>query len=256
MTEDELLLSVIDDKINECEQNSVITCTDFLDLRKQSISVGYLKYKKGVKWLLYGGYSEAERKMIVFLPFYVDDFYEYINNSPEDNPITVFRADKDGFSSLNHRDYLGALTGLGIKREKTGDIIVDDKGCYIFLKPSVADYVLNNLISVGRGTVSIKKLESEDSFSYVANTVEKLCFVQSVRLDSICSAVFSLSRSNASQFIEKGLVFVNDEQIFKPDYHFKEGQKIVIKGKGRAIIRDTSGKSKKGRIAVVVDVFI
>lgn len=256
MTEEELLLSSIDDKADACDRNSIITSTDFLDLRKQSIAVNYLKRKKGIKWLLYGGYGEAERKILVFIPFYIDNFDEYISENEEENPVRIFRADKDGFSDLSHRDYLGALTGLGIKREKLGDIIVDDKGCYFFAKPSVSNYIAENFTQAGRGTITVSEVNSLSDFHYEPNVKEKCCFVQSMRLDSVCSAVFGLSRSKASEFIEKGLVFLNDEQIFKPDCRVSAGQKVVIKGKGRAVLKDDSSKSKKGRTALIVDVFI
>lgn len=256
MNDDELLLSVIDDKISECENNSVISSTDFLDLRKQSIAVSYLKRKKGIRWLLWGGYENAERKLLIFLPFYIEDFFEYIKENSDGQPVVLFRADKDGFSDLSHRDYLGSILGLGIRREKIGDILVDDKGCYFFALPVISKFIQSNLFKAGRGTLKLSVMSDVGKLNYTPNIKEKLCFVQTPRLDSVCSGVFALSRTKASEFIEKGLVFVNDEQIFKPDFRLKAADKIVIKGKGRAIIRDDSGKSKKDRIALVVDVFI
>lgn len=256
MNDDELLLSVLDDKADECDRKAIITCTDFLDLRKQSLAVNYLKKKKGIRWLLYGGYDDAERKIVVFLPFYIEDFNMYISNNKDENPLCVFRAEKDSFSVLSHRDYLGAITGLGIKREKTGDIIIDDKGCFFFTKHSISKFIEDNFTQAGRGTISVSLVDINNDFIYAPNIKEKCCFVQSMRLDSVCAAVFSVSRSKASEFIEKGLVFLNDEQIMKPDYHVSVGQKVVIKGKGRAILKDDSGKSKKDRIALIVDVFI
>lgn len=256
MNDDELLLSVIKDKISECDAKSVITCTDFLDLHKQSVAVSYLKRTKGVRWLLWGGYENAERKILIFLPYYVEDFFDYIKTVPDEMPLVLFRADKDGFSKLGHRDYLGSILGLGIKREKTGDILVDEKGCYFFALPVISRFILTNLSKAGRGSLTITQSGSIDELSYTPNVKQKVCFVQSERLDSVCSAVFSMSRGNASEFIEKGLVFVNDEQIFKPDFKLKTLDKVVIKGRGRAIIKDDTGKSKKDRIALVVDVFI
>ncbi len=256
MTEDELLLSQIKDKISECDKNSMLTSTDFLDLRKQSVAVSFLKRQKGVRWELYGGYDNAERKVIVFLPFYIDDFYNFIDENPDSVPFIVFRADKDNFSSLSHRDYLGALTGIGIKREKLGDIIVDDKGCYFFAKESVASYIDQNFSSAGRGTLKISKVSEKIDFTKNVNVKEICCFVATPRLDAVVGSVFSLSRSKAVEFIERGVVFVNDEQIFKPDFRLKKGDKLVLKGKGRALIKDDSSKSKKGRTALIVDMLI
>ena len=256
MNDEDLLLSVIKDKIYECENKSVIACTDFLDLRKQSVAVSYLKRAKGVRWLLWGGYENAERKILILLPYYVDDFFEYVKANPDEMPLVLFRADKDGFSKLGHRDYLGSILGLGIKREKIGDILVDEKGCYFFALPVISKFILTNLSKAGRGSLTITQASGIGDLSYIPEVKTKVCFVHSERLDSVCSAVFAMSRSKTSEFIEKGLVFVNDEQVLKPDFRLWTDDKIVIKGKGRAIIKDDTGKSKKDRIALVVNVFI
>ena len=256
MTEEQLLIAVIQDKINECRNNSVITCTDFLDLNKQSDAVSYADRQSDVNWMLYGGYDDAERKMMIFIPYYIDDLIDFLKDDPESAPWVVFRADKDNFSTLSHRDYLGALMGMGIKREKLGDIIVDSGGCSFFAKPEIASYIESEFTSAGRGTLKVSRLPCFNDFSNSKNTKEKLCFVSSLRLDSVVSAVFSLSRTKASDFIEKGLAFVNDRNILKPDYKVKENDKIVIKGLGRAILKDGSSKSKKGRVALTAEIFI
>ncbi len=256
MTEDELLISQIKDKLVEFDKNSMLTSTDFLDLRKQSLAVSFLKKQKNVRWELYGGYDDAERKVIVFLPFYIENFTEFIKENSDDNLFVIFRADKDNFSSLTHRDYLGALTGLGIKREKLGDIIVDEKGCYFFAKESIANFINTNFSSAGRGTIKITQMSTIPDFNKNISIKEMCCFVASPRLDAVVSSVFSLSRTKAAEFIEKGLTFVNDEQIFKPDFKVKAGDKLVLKGKGRARIKDDSSKSKKGRVALIVDLYV
>ena len=256
MTDDELLLSQLRDKITECEKKSMIIATDFLDLRKQGIAVSFLKNQKGIRWTLYGGYEDSERKVIVFLPFYVDDFESFISENPDQEPFVTFRADKDNFSTLSHRDYLGALTGLGIKREKIGDIIVDDTGCWFFAKDSVAGFISNNFSSAGRGTLQISQVDTKPDFSKKITVREVCCFVATPRLDAIVGNVYSFSRTKAVECIEKGIVFVNDEQVFKPDFRLKAGDKLVLKGKGRAVIKNDSAKSKKGRTALIVDLFI
>lgn len=256
MTEDDLLLSQIKDKIAECENNSIITSTDFLDLRKQGIAVSFLKHQKNVRWMLYGGYEDAERKVVVFLPYYVADFYDFIKENPDDEPFVTLRADKDNFSVLSHRDYLGALTGLGIRREKLGDIIVDEKGCFFFAKDSVVSFINQNFSSAGRGTITVSAVKDKPDFSKKVSVREICCFVATPRLDAVIAGVYSLSRSKAVEYIERGAVFVNDEQVLKPDFKLKSGDKLVLKGKGRAMIKDDSSKSKKGRIALIVDLFV
>lgn len=256
MTEDEILLSQIKDKAVLCDKDSVITSTDFLDLRKQSVAVSFLKRQKGIRWELFGGYENAERKTVVFLPFYVENLSVYLSDDPESSPLTVFRADKDAFSTLSHRDYLGALTGMGIRREMLGDIVVDDEGCFFFAKNSIAPYILQNFNQAGRGSLKISKVTDFPDFNRNINLREICVFVVSPRLDAVVGGVFNLSRSKASEAIEKGIVFLNDEQIFKPDFKVKKGDKLVFKGKGRARIKDDTSKTKKGRSALIVDMFI
>ncbi len=255
MTDDEVLISSVKDKAQECEENAVITHTDFLDLKAQSDAAAVLNKMKNVRFIFTGGYDMAERKTVVFLPFYVDDFFDYIKESPELCPYVMLRADKDSFSKLTHRDYLGALMGLGIKREKIGDIIIDEKGCYFFADRKIKDYLCQNFTSAGRGTIKTYEATKNNELSICSNTEEKTCFVKSLRLDSTLSAVFSLSRAKASDFIEKGLVFVDDRQIIKPDYKLGEGNKLVLRGSGKAVIRDASSHSKSGRTVLIVDVF-
>lgn len=255
MTDEEALIASVKDKALECEESSVITHTDFLDLKAQSDVSTELNKMKNARCIFYGGYDMAERKAVIFLPFYVNDFFDYTKDSPELCPYVMLRAEKDSFSSLSHRDYLGALMGLGIKRQKIGDIITDEKGCYFFADRQIKDYLCQNFTSAGRGTLRTYEIHDNTELKISLNTQEKTCFVKSLRLDAVISAVFSLARSKASGFIEKGLVFVDDRQITKPDCKLKEGDKLVLRGAGKAIIRDESSNSKRGRTVLIVDVF-
>ena len=138
MTEDELLYAVLDDKIRECENNNYLSNTNFLDIYQQSKAIQYLQ-KFHIKHVLYGGFEESERKIVIFLPDYADDEFLF---ECEDLPIVPLRIDKDNFSTLSHRDYLGAIMGLGIKREMLGDILIDAKGCTTAAVKSVAKYLV------------------------------------------------------------------------------------------------------------------
>ena len=248
MTNEDLLISVLKDKAAECEKNSVITYTDFLDVKAQSDAAAHLDKIKDVRWIFCGGYDMAERRMVIFLPFYIDDYFEFIKTSPDISPYVLLRAEKDSFSSLSHM-------GLGIKREKLGDIITDEKGCFFFAQRKIKDYICLNFTSAGRGTLKTFEVSDNTKLKISSNTEEKVCFVKSLRLDSVLSAVFSLARSKASDFIEKGLVFVCDRQIYKPDYRLKTGDKLVLRGYGKAIIKDTSAHSKSVRTVLIVEVF-
>ena len=130
--DDKLLLARIEDKARQCSENSMITNSVFLDMHERSVVAEMRLQYSDVKMIFYGGFEEAERTVAVFLPEYIDaadsdELRAYFDENPADNPLSVIRLEKDKFSpALSHRDYLGALMGLGIRRETTGDITVEE----------------------------------------------------------------------------------------------------------------------------------
>lgn len=248
MTEDELLYAVLEDKLRECENCNYIAYTNFLDSFRQSKAIQYLK-KFRCKYVLYGGFEECERKIAVFLPDYADEDFL---NSQDNSPLLPLRIDKDNFSSLGHRDYLGAIMGLGVRREMLGDIICDEKGCTVAVMESVAKYLCDNLISVGRGTVHTYVLKSFAEVQINENFSLKKCFVNSMRADSVVASCFSFSRGESVRRISAGEVFVNGVQILKPDFKVPVGSKVVVRGKGKVIITEEISETKKGRQAFTI----
>ncbi|CDA91506.1 putative uncharacterized protein [Ruminococcus sp. CAG:563] len=252
MTEDELLYAVLDDKMRECENNNYISNTNFLDIYQQSKAIQYLQ-KFHIKHELYGGFEDSERRIVIFLPDYAD---ENFLSECGDMPIVPLRIDKDNFSTLSHRDYLGAIMGLGIKREMLGDILIDDKGCTTAAVKSVAKYLCENLISVGRGTVHTHIPESFDTVKIEEKFETKRCFVSSMRSDSVVSSCFSFSRSEAVRRISAGEVYINGVQITKIDFKVPFSSKIVVRGKGKVLITEDDGITKKGRQAFTIKKYI
>ncbi len=253
MTENELLTARVDDCINSCEESYLITNTNFLDIYQQSTVIEYLK-KKGVRYDFYGGFDECERKTAIFFPDYAESAY-YIKENPDLSPIVALEIKKDNFSTLSHRDYLGAVMGLGIKREAVGDIFVTEKGCTMAVIRSVAGYIKENLTSVGRGSV---KVEISDCFENAENnsTCEtKRCYVSSMRLDGVLSAAFSISRNTAVEKIRRGEVLLNGVVMSKPDTKVPFGSKLVIHGSGKVMIDEDAGMTKKGRQAFIIRKF-
>lgn len=251
MTEDELLFAVLDDKIRSCEENYMITNTNFLDIYRQSAALGYLARKK-VRYELYGGFDDAERKIILFLPDYVEDCRSFFAENPDSNPIAAVNIRKDSFSALSHRDYLGSLMGLGVKREMLGDIVTEDGGCTVAALKNIAGYICENLTSVGRGSVKASVAENFPDSGTDSNFELLRCYVSSMRADSVTAAAFSVSRSTASELIARGELLVNGIVATKPDMKIDFGSKLVIHGRGKAIIASDEGITKKGRQAFII----
>lgn len=254
MTDKELLISHCTDKINYSVDNSIITKTDFLSTDERS-DVEFLtkKFSKDVDMFWFGGYDDAERTVAVIIPAcycFTGTYKDFLDAYPESNPIALIRISKDKFSQISHRDYLGAIMGLGIKRKLIGDILVFEWGAYVFVADSIADYIVDNLNQCGRASVkcevvNIDKLDlPEDKVEIVFHSVA------SMRLDNILSAGFGLSRNNCNNVIASGVVFVNSVRADKKDMLIKENDKIVLRGKGKIVIDSIIGKNKRDRIHI------
>lgn len=260
--EDRILTARLDDKIRLCSENSMITSTSFLDIRERSVAINHRSGFDDVRIVFYGGFESAERTVAVMLPYFIEAdspeaLHEYFTENPESCPISIIEIKKDRFSpALSHRDYLGALMGLGIKREVTGDIMVTDDGCKIAVLSSIAPFITENMSKAGKGTLNAQVIPlSHIGKNEAAAGTDESFTVSSMRLDSVVKNAFSISRGAAVQAIEGGLVYVNDSECQKNDKKIAEGDKIVLRRKGRIIVSDCSSTSKKGRIIVKVKKF-
>lgn len=253
MTEKEILLSRVYDKKAEAEKNTMITHTVFLSVDEMNdIPLTDRKLRDGVDIFSYGGTPDAERSCIFFVPecFDISDISEYFSNFREDNPIVAVKISKDRFSNLSHRDYLGALMGLGIKREQIGDIVICEGGAYLICFKSIAPFITENLTKGGRGTLSCIVTDIESVELPQEKTETKFHSVASLRLDNILSAGFSVPRTSCSEYIKRGLVFVNSVRAVKSDATVRENDKIVLRGKGKIVLAEIIGENKKGRIHI------
>lgn len=261
--DDKILLARLDDKARQCSENSMLTSSDFLDMHQRSLAAEMRLNYPDVKRIFYGVFDGAERCVAVFLPEYIEaenteELAAYFAENPEDNPLAVIEIEKDKFSpDLSHRDYLGALMGLGIRRELTGDINVEKNGCKMAVISKIATFIADNMDKAGRGTLKAKIIPAAEAAEGTKSTgVADSFTVSSMRLDSVVKNAFRVSRGDAANAVESGVVFVNDVECLKPDKKIGAGDKIVFRRKGRIIINDCSAVSKKGRIIVEITRFM
>ncbi len=256
MNEQELLISRISDLKEKSADESVVTVSNFLSADEISLVSSLSRVmNKYVDTFYFGGYADAERCVAVFVPKFYEctDIGEFFAENPGLCSVCLIKITKDKFCSLGHRDYLGALMGLGIKREMLGDISVNEEGCYLFAMKSISRYICENLTKIGRGAVRCEVAPLSDFSSGAERVKEMFLSVPSLRLDCIVSGAFGLSRSAACDEIKKGTVFVNSLKVIKNDCSLKEGDKVVLRGKGKAVIKEITGESKKGRIHIKVN---
>lgn len=247
--EDKMMMAGAEDKFRQCCEQYRVTCTNFLDLHQRSLIEKQLKEFKrvssDVKCVFYGGYEDAERTVAAFLPDYADE---------AQCPLSVIRIKAmQGGRKLTHRDYLGSLTGLGIKREMIGDILVSDSGADIIVMEDICRFILANYSKAGRTSLQPEEVPLSELCIPEAKTVSVNDTVASLRLDNVISSAFKLSRARAAEAIRSGLVFVNSIQSEKPDVQVDEGDKLVLRGKGKAYLRQVGGRTRKDRIFVQIE---
>ena len=200
-----------------------------------------------VQIMAYGGFEEAERRMIGFFP-------DYCEPSGEEFPITAVEVGLSRFSSgLTHRDFLGSVLGLGLTRDKIGDIIVEKEHAVIFAESSIADYIAANLEYVGRTKVNTRLLPG--FVPELSQPAEKKITVASLRLDAVLGGCFNLSRTKTAELIKAERAYINWLGEDSPAKQVKEGDVLTLRGSGRAIIKEVNGKTKKDRVLITVEIY-
>lgn len=248
--EDRLLLAKLWDKINAGINRNIPASTCFLSQREQALA-GYLfGTPEGLH--AFGGYEDAERKMLIYLPEYLeeDSLWE------GDSPCVCLRAHFFQGDSPNHRDFLGALMGAGIARETVGDICVGSGSCDFFVTAEIAPYLLQNFTTAGRTKLRLEQVPLREAHIPEPEVKEIRDTVASLRLDSVISSGFRIGRSLAAQYITTGKAAVDGLPAEKPDRPVPEGAKISVRGLGKIRLTQVNGKTKKDRISVIIHRYV
>lgn len=252
MDENRLLINRASDKYRACADDYMLTNTPFLDLAQQSVLDSWIRREKIAHAYFFGGYEDAERQILCFCPDYLTDLSAYFALNPDDCPVAALRAVVRSQDELTHRDYLGALMGLGLKREVIGDILVGDGRADILLLRDSLPLVLRDLIKVGRAPIECREISLSELEPPKHELRELRDTVASPRLDAVIGVAFSLARGKAVEAVERGLVYVNNRLCEKPDATLSEGDRLTLRGMGRAIVKELGGTSKSGRIFITV----
>lgn len=248
--EDRLLLAKLWDKINAGVRKNVPANTCFLSPRELELADFLFGSLPGL--YRFGGYKDAERKMLVYLPDYLEEDALY----REDSPLVCLEASFFKEDSLNHRDILGSLMGAGIGRETVGDICIEPGRCLFFVTAEIAPYVVDNLRSAGRTTLHIHSLPlagltmPEPQFQEIRDTLASL------RLDSVIASGFRIGRSLAAGYVTSGKAAIDGLPCEKPDKAVPEGAKISVRGLGKIRLSQIGGKSKKDRYCVTIQKYV
>lgn len=236
------------DKAEIVLNNHITQTTDFLDPYETYLAKSVLNSFTDIKYLVKGGYDESERKIIIIYPEYI--FKEDIEVS-----ITSLNITGD-LKGIEHKDYLGSILSLGINRNKLGDILVYEDHGLVIAKKEITDFILYNLEKIKNKNVKSSIFSTEDIIPPELNYKIRKEFLSSLRLDTIISSVFNLSRKDSLSLINSGDVKVNFEEIDKPSREIEQGDMISVKKLGRFILYKTFGKSKSGRIICEIRIIL
>lgn len=248
--EDRMLLAKLWDKINAGMRKNIPANTCFLSPRELEMARFLFGEPEGL--YAFGGYEEAERKMLVYLP----DYLEESALLDEDSPCACLKAVFYQGDSPNHRDFLGALMGAGIGRETVGDICVGKEHCDFFVTTEIAPYILQNFTSAGRTKLHIGRISLCEADIPEPEVKEIKDTMASLRLDSVISSGFRIGRSLASQYVSAGKAAIDGLSCEKPDKIVSEGSKISVRGLGKIKLTEVNGRTKKDRISVVIHRYV
>lgn len=247
--EDRLLLARILDKYDQSQRRNIPAATVFLSPREQQLAEGMLR-AAGVRsgYVFDGGYEEAERRLLVFLPDWAE--------AAEDELVFLRATFHGQDSTLSHRDILGSLMGLGVTRERVGDILVSPHSADIVAAPSLRDFFLQEWGQASRVRLDVSEIGREALCVPQLQVKTIRDTVSSLRLDAVAASAFSLSRGRAAELIAAGRVNLDHTPCLKPDKPVAEGAVLTARGLGKAKLSAVGGLTKKGRIGITIERYL
>ena len=224
-----------------------ILWTEFLTPYEQEQIIGIINSFQEITYKIEGGYQGAERQVVTI-------FHDYLPRETVTPSIALIKVNnKNRFKTLSHKDYLGSVMNLGLKREKIGDIIVHEDYCHMVVDKEIAEYLLFQLQKVGNAPVEVEMDEFENIEKSEETVKEISGSVSSLRLDAVLGLACKLSRKDAQNLIKKGDVKVNFQEALKIAQELQEGDQISARGFGRIKLRALGKETKSGRIKITLE---
>lgn len=235
--ETEFFVARIGDISDICEKTQRPKYIGFIS-PEQSVLASQILSKRNIKFAFFGGYTDAERVVLGCFPEWMADF---------EFPITAITFNYRKTDILHHRDFLGSLMALGIKRETVGDILIEEGRAVVFVFKEIADYIMREVEKIGRIGVSLQ-MGAEEPLPLKSELCEFTETVASLRLDCVVAAVGGFSRGAANEKIADGLVSVNSVTVEKATKFVSDGDILTVRGSGKFIIDSAIDRTKKNRI--------
>ena len=235
--DDKLLLDKAYDAITLSRRRSIPRFLGFLNEHESRFIREHLP--KSADVLFFGGYEGAARLKMG------------AGAGEEDFPITALAFTYKAEFDLRHRDFLGALTAQGIRRETVGDILAGVGRTVVFVRDEIAPYLLNEVDMIGRVGVKVGYADVSD-LPVPDDTEELVWTLSSLRLDAFVACAARLSRDKAARLIKSEMVTVNHVTVTEVSRPLKEGTTVTIRKYGKFVLAAQLGVSKKGKLRVAV----
>jgi RNA-binding protein YlmH len=242
-----LAAGIMLDRISQVEKTGRFQHGDFLDPFLARAVERALNLFKQVRYISWGGYPGAERVRHLVFP-------ATRQAGTEDVPLSYVAVEAGASAGeLTHRDFLGAILGLGLRRDKVGDILLAvESGAQVVVAPEILPVLLSQLDTVGRHSVRVREIGAGEIVPALPRVREIRTTVASLRLDAVASAGFGTSRSKIAPAIRAGLLKLNWQSVKNAAAVVKEGDVISFGGRGRLELSQVAGESKKGRVQILL----
>lgn len=246
--EDKNLLSNLYDKINLAEKtNKIIYSNEFLPPSVWKAIIN-MKSSLHVEMDSYGIFEDSERKIMAFSKAEIET---------ANYPVNLIKIiNKSKFKTLEHKDYLGAVMALGIKREKFGDMILSENSIFTAVCEDISEYINQNLTHVGKCPCEVEIIEDFKDISLTHSSKDILIKITSLRLDCVISSISGLSRAKAAEIIDSGKVLLNYAELREKDKNIEAQDVLTIRGYGKYKILEVIGTTQKGKLKLSIKKYI
>lgn len=235
--EDKLLLSRAYDAIELAERIGAPRFLGFLNEHESLYLRQHLPKRADIRF--FGGYDDAVRLMLG------------ASAEDADFPIAALELKYKEEFELRHRDFLGSLMGLGIRRETVGDILTSPGRTVIFVRDDISEFILSQVEKIGRVGVKVGYADPFD-LPAVESVKEQVITLSSLRLDAFVAHVTNLSREKAVRLIKNETVMVDHVTRVSPSFPIDEGMTVTIRKYGKFVLSALLGESRKGKLRVSV----
>ncbi len=249
--EERVVLARIMDRMERSSSRAIPCATEFISPAQRAAVEPLLAACGNPKCLFSGGYQGAERTIFVFLP----DWQEVGAWEPEEE-LAGIEAVFSPNAHLTHRDMLGGLMGIGLTRERVGDILIGEEAAQIIALKEAAPIILSQFDQAGRHRLKLREIPLRELVPAPAEVKLVKDTVAALRLDAVLASGFAVSRGKATALITGGRVSINHRECLKPGKMVEEGDVFTCRGLGKCVLKSVGGQSRKGRIIIEIERYL